>query len=64
VLAATPIREIDFSDSADRRRHDRLVELVGDMMKRPDDEIDRQIDAVVCELYGVCFSSAGSGTIE
>ncbi|MBN2217148.1 MAG: N-6 DNA methylase [Pirellulales bacterium] len=29
VLAATPIRRIDFSDAADRRMHDELVELAG-----------------------------------
>jgi Eco57I restriction-modification methylase/TaqI-like C-terminal specificity domain/N-6 DNA Methylase len=66
-----PIRPINFSDPADKARHDRMVALVERMLelhKRlhgagPDSErevlqrqveaADRQIDALVYELYGL-----------
>ena len=55
VLARAPIRRIDFAEPADRRRHDRLVELVGQMLspKRDRDTVDREIETIVAELYGV-----------
>ncbi len=63
VLARTPIRTIDFSLPVERRAHDRLVELVDSMLAlraRPADgdlreiePLDRRIDRLVCELYGV-----------
>lgn len=62
VLSRAPIRPIDFGDEADRRRHDRLVELVSRAMQvaaapgRSDgqfDRVDREIDRLVCELYGL-----------
>jgi len=33
VLGRTPIRRIDFSETTDRRRHDELVELAGQLMR-------------------------------
>lgn len=56
VLARAPIRTIDFASPADVVRHDRLVELVGRILERGlplDKETDRQIDQLVCELYGL-----------
>lgn len=64
-----PIRPIDFSNPADRARHDKMVRLVESMLKlhaqlagaktahdktliqRQIDATDRQIDALVYELY-------------
>ncbi|NQT37888.1 MAG: N-6 DNA methylase [Planctomycetes bacterium] len=55
VLARTPIRPIDFSHPADRRRHDQLVELVAGIQNTRDaetvEELDQQIDGIVVELY-------------
>jgi hypothetical protein len=66
-----PIRSIDFSKSADRARHDKMVLLVEQMLSakrqlagaRSDKDqdfyenkcaaLDRQIDALVYELYGL-----------
>ena len=66
-----PIRVIDFSDKADRARHDHVVDLVTQLLKgkeqlrraRTDHDhnyyenrcatLDRQIDSVVYELYGL-----------
>lgn len=66
-----PIRTIDFDDPADRARHDRMVNLVDQMLalhrelpaattdheqnliRRRIDATDRQIDALVYELYGL-----------
>lgn len=66
-----PTRVIDFSDPADRTRHDKMVKLVESMLKlheqlaaaktahnkiliqRQMDATDRQIDALVYELYGL-----------
>jgi len=66
-----PIRVIDFSDPADKARHDRMVALVESMLslqkqlaaantdhekialQRQIDVIDRQIDQLVYELYGL-----------
>jgi hypothetical protein len=72
VLARTPVRTIDFSDPADKARHDRMVALVGRMLaakqqlaaatgtkqerhlyERKCAATDEQIDALVCELYGL-----------
>ncbi|HLL74932.1 MAG TPA: TaqI-like C-terminal specificity domain-containing protein [Pyrinomonadaceae bacterium] len=68
-VAQLPIRTIDFSDKADRDRHDRMVSLVEAMLAakrqltaaRTDRDrdhyeakcaaLDRQIDALVYELY-------------
>lgn len=52
VLARAPMRPVDFSDPADRARHDRLVELAaaGD---------EAGIDRVVWELYGQPVSARG-----
>jgi adenine-specific DNA-methyltransferase len=70
-LAQFPIRAIDFSDKADKSRHDKLVSLVEKMLeakkqlsaalmdsdkdfyKNKCDALDRQIDALVYELYGL-----------
>lgn len=55
VLGETPIRRIDFNSPADRDRHDRLVELVDQMLAangKNNDLIDGEIDEVVSELYG------------
>jgi len=66
-----PIRAVDFSDSTDVARHDRMVALVERMLdlhkklaaaRTPDEKtrlqrqiaaMDRQIDALVYELYGL-----------
>jgi len=66
-----PIRPPDFSDSSGKARHDRIVELVRQMitetkqlaLSRTDkdkdyytnrcDGLDRQIDALVYDLYGL-----------
>jgi hypothetical protein len=68
TIEKLPIRRIDFDDPADVARHDRLVALVEEMLRlreeragpdeREDEErriarLDAQIDALVCELYGV-----------
>ena len=56
VLAQTPIRQIDFSDPADRSRHDRLVELVAQrlsVLSEDETALDRQIDDLVADLYGL-----------
>jgi hypothetical protein len=62
VLGRTPIRRIDFTAAADRRRHDRMVELVGEMLAlvqrkgqlgRQVESVDGQIDALAYELYGL-----------
>ncbi len=68
VIEKLPIRRIDFDDTADVARHDRLVALVEEMLqlhagragayreedvKRRIERLDAQIDALVCELYGV-----------
>jgi hypothetical protein len=68
-LFKLPIRSINFSDKADRARHDRMVNLVEQMLaakrqlqaSRSDRDrnfyenkcaaLDRQIDALVYELY-------------
>lgn len=70
-LASLPIRAINFSDPADKSRHDRMVELVERMLalhqqlaaakitheqtalQRQIEATDRQIDALVYELYGL-----------
>ena len=53
ILARTPIRPIDFSDTADRKRHDRLVELVDKRLRLPTAELEREIDELVFALYGL-----------
>lgn len=65
VLAATPVRRIDLADAAQRRRHDRLVELVGERMSsdsRAATALESAIDAAVYELYGL--SDAEIATVE
>jgi len=70
-LAQLPIRTINFSDHADKARHDRMVQLVEAMLalhrhkaavrtkveqelyQRQIEATDRQIDALVYELYGL-----------
>jgi len=70
-LASFPIRSIDFSQPADKARHDRMLQLVEAMLalhqhkaaartqaeqdldQRQIDATDRQIDALVYELYGL-----------
>jgi hypothetical protein len=65
-----PIAPIDFSNSQDKSRHDRIVALVDQMLEAKKQEavatgqakeiaarkcaaLDRQIDALVYELYGL-----------
>lgn len=68
-MEQVPIRRVDFSDKADKARHDRMVMLVEQMialqkrreaantgheqtvLSRQIDATDRQIDALVYELY-------------
>jgi hypothetical protein len=70
-LAQLPIRTINFSDPADKARHDRMVQLVTamlalhkhkaaartkveqDLYQHQIAATDRQIDALVYELYGL-----------
>jgi adenine-specific DNA-methyltransferase len=64
LLRETPLRPVDFADGTDRRRHDRLVELVGRRLSgsdaeppegtggREQDPIEREIEALVCQGYG------------
>ena len=71
LLAQLPIRKIDFSKPTDKTRHDRIVQLVEQMLEakkflataQTDKDktyfenkcasLDRQIDALVYELYGL-----------
>ncbi len=71
ALSQTPIRAINFSDPADRARHEQMVHLVDAMLtlhrhmaaartqteqelyQRQIEATDRQIDALVYELYGL-----------
>ncbi|HET7088673.1 MAG TPA: N-6 DNA methylase [Anaerolineae bacterium] len=70
-LEGFPVRPINFSDPADKARHDKMVSLVEQMLdlhkrlastttprdrevlQRQIDATDRQIDALVYELYGL-----------
>ena len=70
-LEQLPIRTIDFKNAADKARHDKIVELVEQMLsakkqlaaaqsdKDQDfythrcDGLDRQIDALVYDLYAL-----------
>jgi hypothetical protein len=70
-LTRIPIRPINFSDPADKARHDRMVQLVESMLalhkhkaaaatqamqdqiQRQIAAMDRQIDVLVYELYGL-----------
>jgi len=72
-----PIRTINFSDPADKARHDKMVALVERMLalhkKRAEVKIDheknliegqieatdKQIDALVYELYGLTEEEIG-----
>jgi len=61
VLAQAPIRRIDFALAADRRIHDELVELAGEMSRvracthqgNSQEAAERRIDALVSQLYGL-----------
>jgi hypothetical protein len=55
-LAQFPIQKIDFSNKKEKRIHDRLVELVDQRLSVQGERgkmIDKQIDALVYELYGL-----------
>jgi len=68
-IRSLPIRSINFSDPADKSRHDKMVSLVErmlelhkrnprtpqeqEMVKREIESTDRQIDRLVYELYGL-----------
>ena len=70
-LMEIPIRTINFSDPADKARHDKMVALVERMLalhkqkadvktdheknliERQIEATDKQIDALVYELYGL-----------
>ena len=67
-ISRLPIRRIDFDSPQDRARHDRLVSLVGQMLAALSQDaggrdaelrdrkcaaLDRQIDQLVYELYGL-----------
>lgn len=62
ILSKTPIRRIDFDLAADRDSHDRLVDLVDQVLDLSGkdegsellEQLDQKIDAIVCNLYGVC----------
>jgi hypothetical protein len=53
--AQLPIRPIDFADTADRERHERMVSLVEEMISlhRQLAVADRQIDRLVYNLYNL-----------
>ena len=69
TLAQLPIRSINFSDPAEKSRHDKMVALVErmlelhkqspktpqeqEMVKREIESTDREIDQLVYELYGL-----------
>lgn len=65
VLAAAPIRRVDWTVAEDRQRHDALVDLVGQRLElerqrraeaTPDADVERveqSIDRLVSELYGL-----------
>ncbi len=71
VFKEFPIRTINFSDPADKARHDKMVALVERMLalhkqkadvktdhektliERQIEATDKQIDALVYELYGL-----------
>jgi hypothetical protein len=69
ALERLPYRPINFSDPADKARHDKMVLLVErmlelhkrnprtpqeqEMVKREIESTDRRIDALVYELYGL-----------
>ena len=60
VLGETPISRIDFNSAKDRARHDRLVELVDQMLALPGkktEETDGEIDEIVSDLYGTRTTS-------
>lgn len=68
-LAPFPVRTINFSNSTDKARHDKMVSLVGRMLalhkrsprtpqeqeivQREIESTDQQIDTLVYELYGL-----------
>jgi adenine-specific DNA-methyltransferase len=76
-LGRLPIRRIDFSDPADKARHDKMVGMVEQMLtakkelagaltdrdteywQRRCDGLDRQIDELVYELYGLTEEEIG-----
>ena len=76
-LGKIPIRTIDFSDPADKARHDKMVVMVERMLtlhkqlsdvktdhektliERQIEATDRQIDALVYELYGLTEEEIG-----
>jgi hypothetical protein len=76
-LGKIPIHPIDFSDPADKARHDNMVALVERMLalhkqladvktdhektliERQIEATDRQIDALVYELYGLTEEEIG-----
>jgi hypothetical protein len=69
ALERLPYRPINFSDPADKPRHDKMVSLVErmqelhkrnprtpqeqEMVQREIESTDRRIDALVYELYGL-----------
>lgn len=77
VLKNFPIRTINFSDPADKARHDTMVALVERMLalhkqradvktdheknlvERQIEVTDKQIDALVYELYGLTEEEIG-----
>ena len=75
VLAASPIRRIDFSNASDRAIHDRIVELATRMAElcspaaaqspstaEARTAIDREIDENVEQIYGVSPQKSLGGT--
>jgi len=69
-LARLPIRIIDFSDPKDKARHDKMVELVEQMLtlheqltaaKTPDDKtrLQRQIDATEQQIDQLVYELYG-----
>jgi hypothetical protein len=69
-LSQIPIRAINFSDAADKAKHDKMVALVERMLdlhkrlteaKAPDDKtkLQRQIDATDCEIDRLVYDLYG-----
>jgi len=52
-LDRIPLPPIDLSRPADRARHDRLVELVDEMLRQQSPSTDHLIDQLVFGLYGI-----------
>jgi hypothetical protein len=49
VLSEVPVPELG---TVDARTLSRIIDMVDEVSRRPDPEIDTELDNIVCELYG------------